>query len=338
VSLRTRVLACSVVSLVAIGGATAYALNLHSKRQAQVKQSPRLSQTSVAQIQAEPHIVFRNTALGPDYGKVAMVGLSDPGGPRAIVDAPCERVYAAAQKLLCLSANRGVVTTYKAEILGADLSLQEQLPLAGAPSRGRLSNDATLAATTSFTAGDSYTSNGFSTRTVISSLLNAGERYNLETFHLIDNKAEIRPVSRNFWGVTFAKNDDDFYATVAFNGKTWLVKGSVRARSVAIVHTDAECPSLSPDGRRVVYKKRLGKAPGIWRLASLDLATGVERLLEETRSVDDQVEWLDNHQVLYGIPRTGSQAATDDVYALPVDGTGTPRLLIQQAWSPAVVR
>ena len=49
------------------------------------------------------------------------------------------------------------------------------------------------------------------------------------------------------------------------------------------LRTDAECPSLSPDGSRLVYKKRLGNPdPGVWRLASLDLATGVETVLAET--------------------------------------------------------
>jgi Tol biopolymer transport system component len=137
--------------------------------------------------------------------------------------------------------------------------------------------------------------------------------------------------------VTFAHDDNTFYATAAWGGHTYLVRGDIRARTLTTLQTDAECPSLSPDGSTLVYKKRNGQPPGHWRLASYDLATRTETLLAETRTVDDQVDWLDSHTVLYGIPRTGSQAAIDDIYEVPSDGTGTPKLLIQQAWSPAVI-
>jgi hypothetical protein len=73
-------------------------------------------------------------------------------------------------------------------------------------------------------------------------------------------------------------------------------------------------------------------------LASYFVATGKETILAETRNVDDQVDWLDDSHVLYGIPRSGSQAAVDDIYAVPDDGSGSPRLLISGAWSPAVIR
>jgi hypothetical protein len=62
-------------------------------------------------------------------------------------------------------------------------------------------------------------------------------------------------------------------------------------------------------------------------------------MLAETRSVDDQVEWLDDATIVYGLPRTGtSGAATSDLWAVPADGTGAPRTLVKDAWSPAVVR
>jgi hypothetical protein len=54
--------------------------------------------------------------------------------------------------------------------------------------------------------------------------------------------------------------------------------------------------------------------------------------------VDDQVEWLDDDHVLYGLPGQGSKAAETNVWSAPADGSGPPRLLIEKAWSPAVVR
>ena len=47
---------------------------------------------------------------------------------------------------------------------------------------------------------------------------------------------------------------------------------------------------------------------------------------------------LDASHVIYGIPRGGTQAKTYDVWELPTGGVGAPKLLIADAWSPAVVR
>ena len=340
-SMRARLLALAVVCVLAVGGAVGYLLNLHGANARQVANAPKVAiadPAALAQIAAGPHIVFRSTALGTDYGKLAMVALADPGGPRVLTGTSCDRVYAAASRILCLSSEQGVLTTYQAQVLGTDLRAEQNLPLAGIPSRARLSVDGTLAATTSFTAGDSYAGTSFSTRTVISTLT-GGSRTgaNLEDYTLIHDGASIKPTDRNFWGVTFAKDDNTFYATVAWGGHTYLVRGDRRTRIVTTIHSDAECPSLSPDGSTIVYKKRNSQPPGHWRLASYRIATGTETLLGETRNVDDQVDWLDNNTVIYGIPRSGSQAAIDDIYAVPADGSGSPRLLIAQAWSPAVV-
>lgn len=83
---------------------------------------------------------------------------------------------------------------------------------------------------------------------------------------------------------------------------------------------------MSPDRTRVAFKKRVGQ--GQWRLSVLDLKTFEERPLAETRSVDDQPEWLNDEEVLYG-----RDAA---VWVVPASGGGKPRLLIPDALSPAV--
>ena len=155
---------------------------------------------------------------------------------------------------------------------------------------------------------------------------------------MIHNGHVIKPVDRNYWGVTFGEDDDTFYATVEWSEHTWLVRGSLSKRSIITLHEDAECPSLSPDGTRIVYKQRGDLPPGKWRLVEYDLATQQVTPLAETRSVDDQVEWLDNSQVIYGIPRTGADSSIADVWSVPSDGSGTPKLLIPEAWSPAVLR
>ncbi|HEY2044273.1 MAG TPA: hypothetical protein VGH11_16480 [Jatrophihabitans sp.] len=336
-STRNRLIVLAVVCAVAIGGAAGYLLHSRKSQDKAVRSAPTVAKVPVSQIAGGPRIVFRNTALGSGYGTIAMVSLANPSGPRAITGTSCDRVYSSKQRILCLSSSQGIVTTYKAQVLSDTFQTQQNLPLAGIPSRARLSTDGTLAATTSFTAGDSYAGTSFSTRTVISHLSGKQDDVGLESYRLVHDGASISPVDRNFWGVTFAADDDTFYATAAWSGHTWLVKGRISTRTMTTLHEDAECPSLSPDGTTIVYKKRARQPVGHWRLASYDIATGRETMLAETRTVDDQVDWMDSHNVLYGIPRSGSQAAVDDIYEVPTDGSGQPKLLIAQAWSPAVV-
>jgi hypothetical protein len=62
----------------------------------------------------------------------------------------------------------------------------------------------------------------------------------------------------------------------------------------------------------------------------LDLATGKDTPLAETRPIDDQAEWLDEERVLY---RTG-----EETWVVPADGGGRPERFLAAADSPAVVR
>jgi hypothetical protein len=334
---RTRVLVLVATCVLVIGGAVIYIVNSRVHQTAEAAHMTPAGQTSLAEVTGGPHIVFRSTNKRSNYGQVAVVSLADPSGPRAFTGTECDRVYAAQQRYLCLSSSAGVVETYAAHVLDSAFAVEQTLPLTGIPSRARLSRDGTLAATTSFTSGDSYAAPSFSTRTVVTGI--GGASYGtLEDFALSHAGERIAPADRNFWGVTFAADDDTFYATVEWSQHTWLVKGSLSQRLVVTLGQDAECPSLSPDGQHIVYKQRGNLPSGQWRLVRYDVATGQVTQLGETRSVDDQVEWLDDSHVLYGIPRAGTEAGTSDVWELPIDGSGLPKLLIPEAWSPSVVR
>jgi hypothetical protein len=336
-SMRSRITILAVVCLVALGGALTYLLTSRAhQRDVRAHASP-VAQTSLAALQRGPYIVFRNTSLSSQYGMVAVVSLADPSGPRAITSTSCDRVYATDKDVVCLASKNGIATSYSAHVLNTRFQATQKLPLTGIPSRARLSPDGTLAATTSFVAGDSYAGTSFSTRTVITRV-GGGDVGDLETFTLIHDGQKIAPIDRNFWGVTFAPDDDTFYATVKWSNHTWLVRGSISKRQLVTLHEDAECPSLAPDGKYIVYKQHGDLPIGQWRLVRYDIATGQVTPLAETRSVDDQVEWLNDSTVIYGLPRTGGQAAVDDVWQVPADGTGAPKLLIPEAWSPAVVR
>ncbi|HET9667579.1 MAG TPA: hypothetical protein VFP09_12510, partial [Desertimonas sp.] len=98
-------------------------------------------------------------------------------------------------------------------------------------------------------------------------------------------------------------------------------------RQARVIAENVECPSLSPDETRIAFKRREGNS---WRLHVLDLRTKRETALAETRSVDDQVEWLDDERILYGL--------IDDIWVVSADGSGEPSVYIPDALSPAVVR
>ena len=335
---RLRVAVLTAVLIVAVLGAGGYVWKVRqSQAQARAAAPAVAVGGDLTALRTQPHLVFRSTALGDDYGRVAVVPLSAPDGPRAFTPASCDRVYATARDAVCLSVDQGVVTTYRAQVLDTSWLPVRELPLAGIPSRARLSHDGSLVATTAFVAGDSYADPGqFSTRTIVTRIGGAvvGD---IEKFRLTVGGSVVT-ARKNLWGVTFV-DDDRFYATAASDGNTWLVEGSLSRRTVSALRGDVECPSLSPDRTRVAFKKHGDLPAGRWRLAVYDLRTGAETLLAETHSVDDQVEWLDDRTVIYGLARiAGNDAPTVDVWQVPADGGGRPQMLVPNAWSPAVVR
>ena len=114
--------------------------------------------------------------------------------------------------------------------------------------------------------------------------------------------ARERNLAGNFsdfnWGVTFdPTNTNRFFATLGTQGHTCLVEGNLAARRANVLRDGVECPSVSPDGTRIAFKMKTadnGDAElPTWRPALLDLTTLKDHLLAETRSVDDQIEWLD---------------------------------------------
>ena len=291
-----------------------------------VSGSERASGTVVS-IRSEPHVMFQHVKRDANYARIAVSPLGEEESGRAITPLECERVHYAGGRGLCLGPD-GFFQTYRARIFDAKLTVLEQVKLPGIPSRARVSPDGRYGATTVFVSGDSYADEGFSTRTNIIDLRRGRVLGHLEQFEAIRDGEKFRKVDFNYWGVTFARHSNRFYATLATGGNTYLVEGDVAARTVRVLHENVECPSLSPDNSRVAYKKLVGEGPA-WRLHVLDLRTMEETALAEERPIDDQVEWLDDENILYGLE--------GDVWVVPADGGGSPSPFLDDALSPAVV-
>jgi hypothetical protein len=267
---------------------------------------------------------------------LSVTPLDAPDSGRAATPLPCERVSFAGGHGLCLHTEPGIFPRYAAAVLDGALRPFASITLEGRPSRTRTSADGRVGAITVFVFGENYAA-PFSTRTTLVDMSSGDVIGELEQFSTWRDGARFRAADFNFWGVTFASDPGTFYATLRTGGSTYLVRGDLALRRLTVLRDNVECPSLSPDGRTIAFKKRVGSRADEWRLAVLDLETMTERLIAaDTRRIDDQVEWLDAAHVLYAVP--GGTASLTDVWIAPIDGSAQARLFLPQAESPIVVR
>jgi hypothetical protein len=345
---RSRWLLFSLFTLAVCGSVVAYVAFRYGQHSESIQESDAVSSNapnsaaapSVAQLRRGPH-VFTRSAKRAEFGRVVVESL-DPAVPgRAVTELTCERFALAADRGICVQDNRiNVMPPAKALIVGPSLELLHTVDLAGLPSRARISSDGRVAVATVFATGDDYESE-FSTRTTLLDTHSGQPIADLEQFAVYRKGQLLREVDFNFWGVSFKRNSNEFYATLATKGKTHLVSGDIAARRLELVRENVECPSLSADESTLVFKSRTEGALG-WRLHALDLNTGQEWPLEsETRSVDDQVEWLDSKHVLYRIlDDRGLPEQALNVWSSPVTrgAMEAPLLFRRGSSSPSVQR
>jgi hypothetical protein len=337
--MRRRGLAFAVLCAVcAVGAAIAVRRAVH---RAAVPATAPITGDAVVQVSAGVSLLFRSTAIDAAYGRLTLAPLANVAARQTAGALACERVDYAAGRGVCLQAARGVTTQYAAVVFDDQFRPAYNVPLAGIPSRVRVAPDGTLGAITVFVSGHSYSGGDFSTVTSVLDLRSG--RYVVSNFEQLTVLAETRPfeaVDRNFWGVTFAADSDRFYATAASGGRPHLIAGTIRSRRAMLVRDDVECPSLSPGNTRLVFKRRVDDrhGPVQWRLATLDLASGDTALLSETRSVDDQVAWLDDDRIMYALPASPNGSAETNTWVLDTRTAAPPVLLVPDAYSTVVWR
>ncbi|MFI8101198.1 hypothetical protein [Streptomyces sp. NPDC086023] len=319
---RRRLWALLLGVLLLAGGATAYTVRAAGARPDPGTATP---DTGFMLDTGTPGALwFRDTATG-------RVARQDPGAPggRMPLGPRCDRFHAAGGTALCLQLRPGVPARTYVLVLDRRLREVRRMSLPGIPNRARVSASGKVLAWTTFASGDSYATSAFSTRTSILDLRTGYLVKNMEQIPLtLDGRRHHAP-DVNYWGVTFAADDNRFYATVATRGRTHLVEGDLKKWAARTLKENVECPSLSPDGTRIAYKKKVSTDPRApWRLHVLDLATLRDHPLAEPRSVDDQAAWATPDSVAY--------AHDGAVWAVPADGTGAPDRLAAGASSPAV--
>lgn len=284
-------------------------------------------------IMARPHLLFLHAPQGDAYRQVALVPLDALDGPRYLTPLQCQRVYMAGGEGLCMGSGQ-TASAFDASLHVTNASFTQP----GTPTRTRVAGDGSIGTMTWFVAGHSYADSTFSTQTLLVDPASGGTVADLEQFSITRDGAPLTAVDFNFWGVTFARDPNRFYATLATGGKTYLIQGDVRSRSAVVLRENVECPSLSPDNTRLAFKVRVDpNSPREWRLAVLDLATMEQTDVPgEARSVDDQVEWLDDQHVLYAVQEPDT--IRQNIWLAALDGSEAPRMLLQGAMSPSVSR
>lgn len=294
-------------------------------------------------LHATPHVYYRSVRPG-EYGKVVLADLDAPNDRRVVSGLTCDRLDFGTRLGICLAEVRGVPGIAAVlKIVDVNFTVLESFPMTGAPIRARLSPDERYGAITVFATGERYDAD-FTTRTYLIDMERRTLLGDLEAFSTTDQGRPIGAVDFNFWGVTFERDPNRFYATLGTSRQRLLVHGAVDTKQFEVVRAEMECPSLSPDGSRIGFKKPNADADvgsRTWRVGVFDLASQREWVLpQETRNIDDQVEWLDEGRLLYQF--ADSQGLPEDavnVWVTAVDDSAAPpRIFIKAGNSPSVVR
>lgn len=337
---RVRIALFWIFVVACVGGAIGYVRWRLDSTQRAGTSTPLFDPAEiVADFRPTPHMFFQSASA---YGRIGIVKLPVPGEQIILNTLECERSHFGRNGGLCLVLNRDTMQPRAfAYFLDEQFRTQGRLDLAGLPIRARVSPDGKLGASTVFVSGENYASEDFTTRTTLFDMSTRHAIADLEHFTVERDGKPFRSVDFNFWGVTFRQDSNRFLATLGTGSKRYLVEGDVTKRHFRVVADDVECPSLSPDEQHVVFKRTRARAAG-WQLWAMNLATRESwAITEDQQDIDDQVEWLDNTTVLYGmVLGSGLPEQTLGLWTTRIDASSgkNRQFFLRSAWSPAVIR
>ncbi len=289
-----------------------------------------LEPISVASIQRVPHVVFQNVVRDDNYAHASLVRLSSPAAMRVSTNLVCERVHFAADHGICLTAEHDDETRYAALLFDADFVETHRLELDGAPTFARVSPNGQLAAASFQTSPPTAEAPFAPSETWLFDTSTGATVADLADFALMRDGVELGEQEVDFWGVTFKQDGDGFYASVRFDGNIYLVEGNISAERLEVLDSGISAPSLSPDGAMIAYARLVSNIGPTWRFNVRDLRTGADVELAEPTSIDDQMEWMDSDDLLYGLAA--------DIWRVPANGGGAAQPFLFGGLSPAVVQ
>jgi dipeptidyl aminopeptidase/acylaminoacyl peptidase len=279
-----------------------------------------------------PFVIFRALAPRDAYGYVAVRQLS-PGARPLVSTLSCSRLHYAGGRGLCAAQEQsGGEIKNVVYVFNARLERGARVVLDGMPTRLRVSPNGRFGAITTYAEEETEQGERLATRTRLVDLNSGTPFADLRDFH-VDHRG-LPPIEgpMDIASVAFERDGDRFFATLSTDRERYLVAGSQRERRLTTIRAGVANEALSPDGQRLVVKRLLPER-GFWQLAVIDLRTWAEHDLPQgPRSVDDQVEWLDNAHVTYH----DVDGESTSIWLLPIDGINGPRVLVKDAYSAAV--
>ncbi len=282
-------------------------------------------------------VLVVNRTPGDDYGRLA---IRHTDGTRTLLERRCLRMHLAADHGVCVSRDEGTdplfTTTFFAST-NPDVEIKSY-PSA-LPSRARISPEGTFSAVTAFVSGGSYEDVGAEATTIVTideiestRLVRGGNQ-----LEVIADEVKYQDLDAQYWGMSFA-DEDEFYITGFYGDEAEVMHGTLTDMTVEPTGWVGSCPSLSPDGKTLVFKET---TPNGFQLVAVDLESQTTWKMGEARSVNDQVEWLDNDTILYALHPEGGDTPVEpqyDIWMLDIAEGSEPVLFLANADSPAVAR
>ncbi|MFD0345780.1 hypothetical protein ACFQ0M_06140 [Kitasatospora aburaviensis] len=244
--MKARPVVLIAAALVLLGGSLGYVL--HARQRGD---GPRLVAAESSFTLDAPGLYYRDGATG----RVAR----SPGA----ADGPsCVRFYAAGDRALCLRALPGTPARTQAVVYDRRFTELQTVTVPGIPNRARVSASGHLLSWTTFAVGDSYAAGTFSTRTSILDLRTGYLVKSIESVPLTVDGTRYHAADVNYWGVTFAADDNRFYATVSTGGRTHLVEGDLKAWSARTLRRTWSALALAGRHPDRLQEEGLGRPGG----------------------------------------------------------------------------
>ena len=125
------------------------------------------------------------------------------------------------------------------------------------PSRARISPNGTFSAVTAFVSGACYADIAAETTTLVTidEIESTRSVRGANQFTIDSGEARFNNLNPQYWGITFAADEDEIYLTGFFGDRPEIMHGTLN--DIVIEPTDwvGSCLSLSPDGKTWSLRK-----------------------------------------------------------------------------------